>query len=83
MWDKVGENKSDPGKEVREVFRKKDQEVCKGPEAGGNLTVGNGKQVSVLSMQREERQWYQMRLEKRQGRGHVIQHLVVEIWTFS
>lgn len=57
--------------------------MCKGPEAGGNLRMENGKQASVWGMKREEGQWYQMRLQKEQRRGCVIQGLVGLNWTVS
>lgn len=45
------------------MFRRKNQGVCKGPEAERYLRVGGVKQASVLGIKREKRQWYQMRLE--------------------
>ena len=56
--------------------------MCKSPEAGGNLRMGDGKQASVWCM-REERQWRQMRLQKGRLRSHVIRDLVGLNWTIS
>ena len=57
--------------------------MCRGPEAGGNQRTENGKQTSVGNMKREEKQWYQIRLQKGQSRGYIIQSLVGLNWTIS
>lgn len=57
--------------------------MCKGPEAGGNLRVGNVNEDSVLGMGREKRRRYWMRLEKRESRGQVMQGLMIHILTLS